>query len=401
VTREVRESAARADGFEVAIDGLIAPGFEGVLAEFDRNFSERGELGASFAAYKGEQCLVDLWGGLATPRPTAQQWKRETLQLIFSGTKGLVATCILVLVDRGQIELSAPVTRYWPEFGANGKESVTVAEVVSHRAAMPGIRTPLSERDLLDGRRLADLLAAQAPESDPRAGRAYHALTYGWLCGELIRRVDGRNLGIFFQEEIAEPLGLEVWIGLPPEQESRVSTLVYDERWSDNPIYDEERLAADDLLRSIWGNPRFLGPGHLPWNTREFHAAEIPGGNAIATARSVARLYSCLAGGGELGGVRLLGPDTARLGRQELHRFNEVFTNEPCVYGVGFQLQAEESQFGSPPEAFGHTGAGGSVHGAWPNEAIGFSYAMNDMRDEIDGDPRSDSLLRALFEAIA
>ena len=382
-------------------DGSVAPGFERVAAEFERNFSERGEVGAAFAAVLDGEPIVDLWGGYAEPGRPNRQWRQDTLQLIFSGTKGLVATCLLMLVDRGRLALEDPVCAHWPEFAANGKHALTVADVVSHRSRLPAIREPICESDLTDDVRLAQLLAAQAPELDPRAQFVYHGLTYGWLCGELVRRVDGRSVGRFFADEVAAPLGLELWIGLPEPCEERVSTLVYAADWDADPGYTEDELANDSLLAAFETNPPVLTAGRMPWNTRAFHAAEIPAVNGIGTARSIARLYGCLARGGELGGVRLMRPETVRLGRRELSRFRDPFQGIPFVFGSGFELQTELSELGPPETAFGHGGAGGSIHAAWPDQRLGVSYAMNELRRATPvGDPRSHSLLRVLFDAV-
>jgi CubicO group peptidase (beta-lactamase class C family) len=376
----------------------VAPGFEPVRDAFMENFDKNDELGAAFAATLDGQPVVDLWGGIADAE-TGRSWQQDTIQVIFSGTKGLTATCILMLVDRGQIELEAPVATYWPEFAAAGKDSITVAEVMSHRARLPGVRVPLTEADLLDPRAMASRLAEQAPEKDPRAAGAYHALTYGWLCDELLWRVEGRSISSFFADEIAEPLGLEVWIGLPPELEPRVAPITRTGDWSENAEADPELWEGDDLYASIWANPPVLGPTIL-FNRTEWHEAEIPAANGIATARSLARLYGCLARGGELDGVRLLQPETLELGQRELARFTDPFAQKLMVYGAGFQLQTPKHLLGPPAVAFGHDGAGGGVHGAWPAERVGFSYSMNGMHPGGAPDPRSVSLLAALHACL-
>jgi CubicO group peptidase (beta-lactamase class C family) len=375
---------------------FVAPGFEGVADVFERNLAERDELGAAFSAVRDGETVVDLHGGLAD-RESGRPWTDDTLQLIFSGTKGLVAVCVLLLPERGRLELDTPVARYWPEFG---KESVRVRDVVSHTARLPGIDTEVGFDAYPDFARMAGILAAQAQSDDPRASSCYHALTYGWLCGELVRRADGGSVGRFFADEVARPLGLELWIGLPEEQEARVSTLELHEGWPTKPRLTAERLAEDRLTWSIWGNPPTFGREGFPWNRRDYHSAEIPGANAIGTARSVARLYACLANGGELDGVRLLTEDTVRLGRTELSRGWEQVMDVPVAFGVGFQLQTEEHPLGPPADGFGHGGAGGSMHGAWPDLGVGFSYAMNMMRDDEDQDGRAQALLRALHEAV-
>ncbi len=383
----------------MAVAGFAAPGFEGVAEAFARNFDERGEVGAAFAAERDGELVVDLWAGsadLAAGRP----WQRDTLALVFSGTKGFVALCLLALVDRGKLALDDPVCAHWPEFAAAGKERITVGELASHRARLPAVRTPVVGDAALDDARLAALLAAQAPEGDPRVACVYHALTYGWLCGELVRRVSGCSVGRFFAKEIAEPMGLDLWIGLPDQHEPRVATLTYGCGWVDSPLLDETALAADELFAATWTNPPLFPRDRIPWNSRAYRAAEIPGANAIGSARAIAQLYGCLARGGERGSLRLLSPDAIALGRAEQSRFEDPFTGEPMAYGVGFQLQTDCAAFGPPPDAFGHSGAGGSVHGCWPAERVGFSYVMNELRAYPDGDLRAQSLLTALHDAV-
>ena len=381
------------------IGGFAASGFEGVTEAFERNFREGRELGAAFAVYLDGELVVDLWGGRVDRSDGAPPWRHDTLQGIFSGTKGLVSMCLLILIDRGQLSLDDPVCEHWPEFAAGGKEQITVAELVSHRTRMPAFRTPLETTDLTDHPRLATILAAQAPETDPRVALTYHGITFGTMSGELVHRVDGRSIGRFFAEEVAAPLELDLWIGLPSELEPRVATLVLADDWGATPIFDADALATDDLMSSVWANPPLLLPGEVPWNRREFRAAEIPAGNGIGSARSIARLYGCLARGGELDGVRLLRPETIELGRRELSRGRDPFICEPLAYGTGFELQTNLLRFGPPNSAFGHTGAGGSVHAAWPDLRVGFSYAMNELRDHRP-DPRSQALLRALHDAL-
>lgn len=376
--------------------GFTAPGFEAVREEFERNFSERGDTGAAFAAHRDGELVVDLWGGLAD-RAAGAPWRRDTIQVIFSGTKALTGICLLKLIDRGEVSAEAPVCEYWPEFAAEGKQAITVSEIASHQARLPAVRKPLTESDLCDDVGLARALAAQPQERDPRAASMYHALTYGPLCGEIVRRVGGRSVGSFFAEEIAQPLGLDLWIGLPEEQEQRVAVLHYADSWKGMP--EGEELEQDELMRLIWANPPIFPRDRIPWNTREFHAAEIPAGGAIGAARSIARLFGCLAQGGELDGVRLLAPQTIDRARQCLMRGRDPLLDMPEAYGLGFELQTELGFFGPPENAFGYGGAGGSLHGAWPQERVGFSYAMNQMRDDLD-DPRGRALLKALHEAL-
>jgi CubicO group peptidase (beta-lactamase class C family) len=370
--------------------GFVAQGYEPVAEEFERNFAERGELGAAFAVSRGGEPVVDLWGGVAD-RVRRRPWAADTLQIVFSGTKGLVAICMLILLERGELALEAPVAAYWPEFAEAGKEGVLVRDVVAHTARLPGLEAPVTWREATDARRMAALIAAQPQSGDPRAAGTYHALTYGWLCGELVRRVDGRSIGRFFAEEVARPLELELWIGLPEELEPRVSRVELAPSWGSSPAFTVERLAADPLLRSVFANPVRYQPESFPWNERDWHAAEVPAANGIGTARSIARLY------GSLG--RVLSPETLELGRRPLSTRQDTLLGRPTSFGVGFQLLFDESPLGRVPGAFGHGGSGGSVHGRWPDAGLGFSYAMNLMRDD-PGDLRAAALLGALHASV-
>ncbi|UVC06654.1 beta-lactamase family protein [Rhizobium sp. TH2] len=379
--------------YDGTIKGTVAKGFEPVAAEFERNFTQRRDVGAAFAAVHKGRKVVDLWGGMAAPDVP---WKEDTLQVIYSGTKGLMASCMLILIERGLIDFDAPVAKYWPEFAANGKADVLIRHVVSHRAGLPGILTPLTLDDIPNYEKLEKLLAAQALSTDPDAYHSYHALTIGWLCGAIIRRVDGRTLGRFFAEEVAGPLKLDAWIGLPESEEHRVGKMELDpdSDWSDDP-------PENPTHRSIWNNP-LLFPTYedLAWNSRAYHASEIGGAGGIATARAVARYYCCMARGGELDGVRILKPETIAAGLKLRSKFHDPFIDEAMAYSTVFAVQTEDFRFGPAPDAFGHAGAGGSVHGGWPSTGTGFSYVMNQMRMDPE-DLRTRHVLTTLHKVIA
>jgi CubicO group peptidase (beta-lactamase class C family) len=381
-----------------SIEGFVAPGLDLVAEEFSRNFRDRGELGAAFSVYRGSEALVDVWGGVADAG-SGRTWKEDTLQVIFSGTKGLVAVCMLILLERGLLDLDSPVQRYWPEFAIEGKDRILVRDVVSHTTGLPTIGIPFEVDDVLDPVRMAEVLAARKPVPSA-GGPRYHALTFGWLCDQLVRRVDGRSLGRFFADEVAAPLDLEVWIGLPPEEESRVARLELDDEWGTGRTARPPILERDSDGNLVEGDPPVFERETFPWNSDRFHAAEIAGAGGIGSARSVARLYACLAAGGTLDDVCLLNESTVRLGRTELSRGRDPVLDLPLAFGVGFELQTELQRLGPPRDAFGHTGAGGSVHGAWPSVGIGFSYAMNLMRDGDVPDERAAALLRVLDEVV-
>lgn len=376
----------------VEISGFAAPGFEIVERAFEANFTRRGEVGAAFAAHLDGEPVVDLWGGMRD-QDARTPWERDTLGVIFSGTKGVLATAALILIDRGELSLEQPVATYWPEFAQAGKQEITVGDVLSHQAGLPYLETDLTIESLLDPEGLAELLAKQAPAWPGERRISYHALTYGWLGGEIVRRVSGLTVGELVHSEIATPLGAEIWIGLPPEHESRVAKLCIHES------YEAARAAA----YSGPGAPRYANPRifdePLPWNEPRVHAAEIPGAGGITNARSMAKLYGCLACGGTIGEVRLMEPETLTLGIRERSRGRDALAPDSLAFGAGFMLQTERSPLGPAVLAFGHDGAGGSCHAAWPAHRVGFSYVMNQMREELNDDRRR-SLLAALYAAV-
>ena len=378
----------------VVIHGYAAPGFERVVDAFRSNFVERGELGASFAAVRGADVLVDIWAGLAD-RAARRPWDRRTLGVMFSASKGLVATCLLILIDRGLLDVRTPVSTYWPEFAAGNKRDVLVIEAVSHRAGVPGLTPRITVLDVIDDERMAKLVAAER-KLTPASNLRYHALTFGWICGELVRRIDGRSVGHFFDDEIAQLLGLDAWIGLPEAHEARVATVEPGADW------DSTIDLTEPLARSIYANPPRFVDGFLVANTREWHASEIPATSGIADARSLARLYACLADEGRIDETRrLLSAETIRLARTRLAEGHDPYSVNPLAFGIGFEVATGLDEFGPPTDAFGHKGAGGSCHGAWPSHRLGFSYLMNEIRDEVlGGDPRANALLASLYDAM-
>ena len=377
------------------VQGRTAPGFEQVAEVFAANFERYGEVGAAFAAYRDDEPVVDLWAGVTDPA-TGHPWRADTLQLVFSGAKGLTSACVLLLVERGLLELDAPAARYWPEFAAAGKERITVGEILSHQARLPDVQQPVSTEELLDPEHMAGLLAAQAPSTDPRAAFTYHALTWGWLTGELVRRVDGRTVGALFADEFAGPLGLDIWLGLPDTEHHRVATTIA----GPGVLLPEDEGEGEEMdsLRVLTRNPLLTPDAPALWNSAAFRRAQLPAVGAYVTARSMARFYACLARGGELDGVRVLDEATVRLGRRELRRGVSALWGTPMAYGAGFELRTGLALFGPPPDTFGHAGAGGSRHGAWPGERIGFSYTMNLTRAEFP-DRRPLDLLASLHGA--
>lgn len=377
------------------IHGRVAAGYQPVRDEFENLVARPGEAGAAFAAVVDGVPVVDLWGGVRDA-DSRIPWSEDTTQLIFSGTKGLVATCILLLIDRGRLRLDRPVGDYWPDFAAAGKSDVLVRHLVSHQAGLPAVEPPPSGKEALDPVEMAARLAHQPALWPPGSAITYHALTFGWLCDGLIRQVDGRSAGRFFADEIAGPLGLDAWIGLPATAEGRVATMMrardYEVTFGD--ISDQVR----ELLTRIYAGGGIVGERFVV-NDRDFLHAEIAGVNGVATARSMARLYGCLASDGVIDAVRLLSAERVRLASVPLAAGLDQLTGKPLAFSTGFETQTALQWYGPAESAFGHSGAGGSVHGAWPQVRTGFSFAMNLMRRD-DRDGRAQSLLGALYRCV-
>jgi CubicO group peptidase (beta-lactamase class C family) len=372
-----------------ALSGFAEPGFEAVAEAFARAVPAGGAGGAFCAVVDGRPA-VDLWTGIRDGRAL---WQERTAAVVFSGTKGVVATAVLTLVDRGALDLSWPVARVWPEFSEAGKGAVHVADVMAHTAGLPGVVEPVPVTALRDPASIAALLARQAPLV-PVGMPSYHALTYGWLVDEIVRRVDGRGVAQIVAEHVAAPLGLDLWIGVPDDILPRVAQI------RRAPEFVVSALAGDGepdpRLRFVYGNPPLTD---LDWSSPALLQASIPGANAVATARSLARLYGCLARGGEIDGTRLLAPETVDLGRRQLSRGADPLSGRPLRFGVGFELAGTPSALGPAADAFGHTGSGGSSHGAWPSLRTGFSFVTALMCRE-DGDTRARSVLAALHAAL-
>jgi CubicO group peptidase (beta-lactamase class C family) len=385
----------------VEVGGHVEPGFEGVRDAFANNFEEQGEVGASYAFFVDGAQVVDLWGGTRTD--TGAAYDDDTLQIIFSSTKGATAACAHLLAQRGLLDIDAPVVAYWPEFGQAGKEHIPVRWLLSHQAGLPTVDAKLTREEALSWEPVIHALEVQAPYWEPGVAHGYHALTYGHLVGEVVRRVDGRSLGTFFHDEIAEPLGLEFWIGLPEELEPRVAPMI-PMGPADGPSL-EDMLGADAMMvRALTLNGALAGD--LAWNAnqRDFRAAELPAGNGVANARSLARLYAGLIGGVDGGPSEgLLSPeqiDVARVlqtsGADQVLSFPGI--DVESTIALGFWSASPFAPMGGV-HSFGHFGAGGSVGFADPEHHVAGGYVMSKMNMGIAADPRSSALIRASYEA--
>jgi CubicO group peptidase (beta-lactamase class C family) len=378
---------------EADIGGWVEASFEPVLDAFAENFDSHAEVGAAVCVYVDGEPVVDLWGGVADAA-TGQLWASDSVVLVYSSTKGVSSVCANALIERGLLDPAAPVAQYWPEFAAGGKAGITVAQLMSHQAGLPMVEGVYTLEEALSWEPMVRALAAQEPIWPPGTRHGYHMRTFGWLVGELVRRVDGRTIGTFFHEEIAGPLGLDFWIGLPEAIEPRVARLVPPERDLGALL---QELGGELLLASVFSNPSGLFGYNEMWNTRALHAAELPSSNGIGDARALARLYaSCI---GEVDGVRTLQPSTVAAATvEQACGKDEVLMVDSC-FGLGFMLG---KSFGAANSvhAFGHAGAGGSLAFADPDTGVGFGYVMNDLRFDPAGDPRSEGLVRATYRAL-
>lgn len=373
------------------ICGSCDPRFSEVKRAFAANFAEGHEIGASFAAAIDGEWVVDLWAGYAD-RASRRPWERDTIVNVYSTTKAMTALCALMLVDRGDLDLDAPVARYWPEFAQAGKEALPVRQLLSHTSGLAGFAEPIPAEALYDWNRITALLASQKPMWEPGTKSGYHSLTFGHLLGEVVRRVTGRTLGTFFREEVAEPLGADFHIGLAEEHEPRVGEIIPPESAE---MGDEIRPGP--LAVKVLGNP--LMAGDIA-NQRAWRAAEIPAANGQGNARSVARIAAAMACGGELDGVRLLTTATLEKAIEEQCYGQDLVLGVPIRWGLGFGLTSKEIPLGPNPRAFFWGGWGGSLVVIDLDARLGFSYVMNKMGSGLVGHARSFRAAAALFRSL-
>jgi len=400
----MREAGTGAGGPSPRVRGRVSEGFEEVRVEFERNLAERGEIGAAVSAYWRGEKVVDLWGGRRSPKGDAP-WDEDTMVVVNSTTKGVSAMTLAVTNARGWLDYDAPVARYWPEFAQAGKEAVTVRQLLGHEAGLVWLDEEISIDRLRDLDGVARLLARQKPVWPPGTRHGYHAMTVGLYMQELVRRVDPahRTLGRFFREEIAAPLGLDFFIGLPPE--------IADERLATLMLFSPGRALRalpttpwPMLLRLLWPwsllRKSMTVLADVDPNDRRYLEVEVPAGNGVGTARAIARLYSVFAEGGR---ELALGPETmARITAEPSpDRVRDVIMGVPAWYSLGFLRPGPEASFGSSPRAFGTPGAGGSFAFADPDARLGYAYVMNKMDFHMFDDPREKALRDAVHRAIA
>jgi CubicO group peptidase (beta-lactamase class C family) len=384
------------------VSGVVEAGFGGVLDAFLDNFDRRRDLGAACAVVARGRTVVDLWGGIADVRD-GRAWARATAAVIFSCSKGLVAMCAYRLVDSGRLDLDAPIARYWPEFANRGKAAITVRDAMSHRAGLAALDPDLTRDDVIAWEPVIEAIERQLPSDRPGDGHQYHTMTYGWIVGEVVRRVTGLRPGAFFRAEIGDPRGLEAWIGLPESPRPDVA-------WMEPPLPDEDSEAAREVARVAAAVPAieraatmsgaFAFPAddrHVTFNDPDLQAAEIPGANGISTAMSLARLYAaCLPSDPE----PVISPaslNDALVVRSEGRQLTGL-PDDGARWGTGFQLASPPSQPMVGASSFGHAGAGGQLAFGDVDHDLGFAYLGNQMGGY--GDGRAAALTAALRAAI-
>ncbi|MFD3511838.1 serine hydrolase domain-containing protein [Streptomyces sp. NPDC058657] len=383
------------------VQGTVATGFEPVRDAFVRNFRQRGERGAAVAVYRHGRKVADLWGGTRDV-DGGDPWALDTAQVVRSAGKGIAAAVPLLLHQRGQIDLDAPVGTYWPAFKAAGKERVRVRHLLSHRAGIPALDRPLTPAEACDGESGARAVAAQAPQWEPGTDHGYHAQTYSFLAAELVRRVTGRTIGRWVAEEIARPLGLDFWIGLPQEESHRVGRIG---RIEEPSTPGGLRLRPKRAVSDAYADPAsltsraFAAIDPLPdENDPAYRAAELPASGAISTARALARCYAAMIGAVD-DGPRLFAPATLTLARTEESSGPDRVLVVNTRFGLGFMLHGSASPL-LGPGSFGHPGRGGSLGFADPESGIALGYVTNGLRTGVTADPRALALIAAVRESL-
>jgi CubicO group peptidase (beta-lactamase class C family) len=367
------------------VHGRCAPAFESLRRALAEIMGAGSEVGAALAVHVGKQPVVDLWAGHTNSART-RPWDEHTIVNLYSVGKAVTAVCALRLVERGALDLDAPVSRYWPEFAQAGKKHLPVRYLLTHQAALPAVSRPLPPGSVLQWEAMTEALAAQEPWWEPGAGHGYHVNTYGFLIGEVVRRITSKSLGTYLRDEIAGPAGIDFFIGFGPELDARCADVIPPRPGPDgeqrNVLLDGDLATLTGLQRMRVGayrNPPDLsGQGTI--NSREWRAAEVPSTNGHGNARAVARLYAALAGDGKLDGVHVLSPAIVEMAIAEQVYAEDLVLQRPTRFGLGFQLTMPERRLGPGPRSFGHFGAGGSLGFGDPDAHVAFAYAMNQGR---------------------
>jgi CubicO group peptidase (beta-lactamase class C family) len=390
------------------VQGHCDERFAGVAEEFERNFAERGELGASVAVTVGGETVVDMWGGHTDPERT-RTWEKDTLCVAMSSTKGATALAAHLLASAGELDVDEPVATYWPEFAAAGKDGVLVRHLLNHQAGLPALREPVPAGGLYDWDDVVGRLAAEAPFWEAGTRHGYHALTFGFLVGEVVRRVTGRSLGRFVADEIASPLGLDLYVGLPEGLADRVARLVPppDPQPGDPlPRFLVQALTEPDSIPGLvmLNNGGYLVPGE--WDSPAALAAELPASGGVMNARALAGMYRAIVHDRRIGRFILDAEDIARMGAVQSAGAEDAVLASPGRWTLGFLKGGATPAGVEPPtlvslseEAFGHTGNGGSIGFADPGCDMSFGYVMNQMSAAMGLGPTGQSLVDATYRA--
>jgi len=377
------------------MDGRCDPRFARVKEAFAAVLAAPHELGAAVAVTIDGTPVVDLWGGFVD-RGKTRAWSEDTLVNVYSTTKGLLAMCAHRLVEEGLIELDAPVARVWPELDSR----ITLRMMLSHRAGLPAVEAPLPPEALFDWSAMTRALAAQPPWWEPGTTHGYHAVTFGWLVGEVIRRVTGKMPRAYLREVLTGPLGLDFHIGLEAKDDARCAELRPARRTPDVPtLFDRIMAEPTSMTAKAFTNPITMA---LPEtvSSRAWRDADLPSVNGHSTARALARIYGALARGGALDGVRVLAPESIARCAEEHSAGEDRILGVSTRFGLGFMLPQHPGDAFAPPGSFGHPGAGGSMGFADPSARLGFGFVMNRMGLEILTDPRVKSLSDAVYASL-
>jgi len=384
----------------IEVQGYCDEKFNTVKEAFRKNFEDDLEVGASFAATIDGKFVVDIWGGYSDEAKT-HPWEKDTIVNVYSTTKVMTAICAHILIDRGQLDPDAPVAKYWPEFAQAGKENIPVRYIMSHQSGVAGIDEPITAEALYNWNYMVKLLEKQKPLWEPGKNCGYHALTFGYLLGEVLRRITGKTLGTFFREEVAIPLNADFNIGLPQEHDKRVGELIPppELKPGDTGYVDPETMS--EIAKKAVGNPPLNAETALLSRERGWRGAEIPAANGHGNAHSVARVGAAMACGGELDGVRLMGLPTIEKAIEEQIYDTDLVMNIPVRYGLGFGLISKDMPLGPNPRTFYWGGWGGSLIVVDLDARLSWSYVMNKMAGAGEVDMRSAGMAQALYASLA
>jgi CubicO group peptidase (beta-lactamase class C family) len=385
----------------VEIQGEIDPRFARIKDAFAANFATKGEVGAAVAITLDNRPVVDIWGG-HTDRGRTKPWTRDTIVNVWSTTKGPAAMCSHRLAEQGRLDLDAPVLRYWPQFAQAGKDKIPVSYLLNHKAGLPAIKAKIPAEMLYDWEAMTAALAAHQPWWEPGTRHGYHAFTFGYLSGEVVRRITGKSLGTYFRDEFAVPLGLDFHIGLDARHDERVAQMIGADPVppGETNLFTEAFKDPESVSTKALANPTSLMQVKTI-NTREWRGAEIPAANGHGNARGLARLYGALACGGSVDAIQVLSAESIARCHTEQSRGQDAVLLRETRFGPGFMLPQPGMAHARNPRTFGHPGAGGSIAFADPDTRIGFAYVMNKMRNDNMLDTRAAALIEAMYESLS